>query len=83
MSIQFSDPELLNTRAYIDGEKRVFKEEIFCPIAPLFEFRDEQAAIDTPFGGIQKSGQGRGGSKDGLDIISGSNTRALEVSTNE
>jgi len=92
-------------------DMRVFSEEIFGPVAPLFRFRDEQEAIaianDTdfglacyfytrdvgriwrvaealeygivginegiisnpmaPFGGVKESGQGREGSKYGLD----------------
>jgi succinate-semialdehyde dehydrogenase / glutarate-semialdehyde dehydrogenase len=93
------------------GEMRVFREEIFGPIAPLFKFSTEEEAIqmanDTefglacyfyardvgrvwrvsealeygivginegiisnemaPFGGVKESGQGREGSKYGLD----------------
>lgn len=90
---------------------RVFSEEIFGPVSPLFRFRDEQEAIElandtefglaayfytrdagrvwrvsealeygmvgvnegaisnevAPFGGVKQSGQGREGSKYGLD----------------
>jgi succinate-semialdehyde dehydrogenase/glutarate-semialdehyde dehydrogenase len=92
-------------------DMRVFSEEIFGPIAPIFRFKDERQAIDlandtevglacyfytrdigrvwrvaeqldygivginegivsnpaAPFGGVKESGQGREGSKYGLD----------------
>jgi succinate-semialdehyde dehydrogenase/glutarate-semialdehyde dehydrogenase len=95
----------------VNPDMRVFREEIFGPVAPLFKFRTEEEAIamanDTefglacyfysrdigriwrvgegleygivginegiisnemaPFGGIKESGQGREGSKYGLD----------------
>jgi len=95
----------------VTDDMRVFREEIFGPIAPLFRFKDEAEAIamanDTefglasyfyardigriwrvsegleygivgintgiisnemaPFGGVKESGQGREGSKYGLD----------------
>ncbi|SHF52221.1 succinate-semialdehyde dehydrogenase / glutarate-semialdehyde dehydrogenase [Microbulbifer donghaiensis] len=95
----------------VDDSMRVFKEEIFGPVAPLFKFSTEEEAIrlanDTefglasyfysrdigriwrvaegleygmvginegivsnemaPFGGVKESGQGREGSKYGLD----------------
>ena len=95
----------------VDASMRVFREEIFGPVAPLFRFSTEQEAIalanDTPFGlasyfysrdvgrvwrvaealdygivginegiisnaaapfgGVKESGQGREGSKYGLD----------------
>ena len=104
----FVEPTLLTN---VNDEMRVFREEIFGPIAPLFRFKDESEAIamanDTefglasyfysrdigriwrvsegleygivgintgiisnemaPFGGMKESGQGREGSKYGLD----------------
>jgi len=105
---QFFEPTILTN---VTGEMRVFREEIFGPIAPLFKFSTEDEAIqmanDTefglacyfysrdigriwrvaegleygivginegiisnemaPFGGVKESGQGREGSKYGLD----------------
>jgi len=105
---QFFEPTILTN---VSGEMRVFREEIFGPIAPLFKFSTEEEAIqmanDTefglacyfysrdigriwrvaesleygivginegiisnemaPFGGVKESGQGREGSKYGLD----------------
>ncbi|MDH3387345.1 MAG: NAD-dependent succinate-semialdehyde dehydrogenase [Gammaproteobacteria bacterium] len=105
---QFFEPTILTN---VTGEMRVFREEIFGPIAPLFKFSTEEEAIrmanDTefglacyfysrdigriwrvaesleygivginegiisnemaPFGGVKESGQGREGSKYGLD----------------
>ncbi len=105
---QFFEPTILTN---VSGEMRVFREEIFGPIAPLFKFSTEDEAIqmanDTefglacyfysrdvgriwrvaegleygivginegiisnemaPFGGVKESGQGREGSKYGLD----------------
>ena len=96
---------------HVTEDMRVFREEIFGPVAPLFRFEDEAEAIamanDTefglasyfysrdigriwrvsegleygivgintgiisnemaPFGGVKESGQGREGSKYGLD----------------
>jgi succinate-semialdehyde dehydrogenase/glutarate-semialdehyde dehydrogenase len=104
----FVNPTVLTD---VDYDMRVFREEIFGPIAPLFRFKTEDEAIrianDTefglacyfysrdvgriwrvaegleygivginegiisnemaPFGGIKESGQGREGSKYGLD----------------
>jgi succinate-semialdehyde dehydrogenase/glutarate-semialdehyde dehydrogenase len=104
----FVEPTLLT---HVTEGMRVFREEIFGPVAPLFRFEDEAGAIsmanDTefglasyfysrdigriwrvsegleygivgintgiisnemaPFGGIKESGQGREGSKYGLD----------------
>jgi succinate-semialdehyde dehydrogenase/glutarate-semialdehyde dehydrogenase len=104
----FVEPTIL---ANVTDDMRVFREEIFGPIAPLFVFRTEEEAIamanDTefglacyfysrdigrvwrvaegleygivginegiisnemaPFGGVKESGQGREGSKYGLD----------------
>ena len=104
----FVEPTVLTD---VSDNMRVFREEIFGPIAPLFRFRDEAEAIamanDTrfglacyfyardvgriwrvaesleygivginegiisnemaPFGGVKESGQGREGSKYGLD----------------
>jgi succinate-semialdehyde dehydrogenase/glutarate-semialdehyde dehydrogenase len=95
----------------VSTEMRVFREEIFGPIAPLFKFKTEEEAIEmandtefglacyfyardvgrvwrvgealeygivginegiisnemAPFGGVKESGQGREGSKYGLD----------------
>jgi succinate-semialdehyde dehydrogenase/glutarate-semialdehyde dehydrogenase len=95
----------------VSTDMRVFREEIFGPIAPLFKFRTEEEAIEmandtefglacyfyardvgriwrvgealeygivginegiisnemAPFGGVKESGQGREGSKYGLD----------------
>jgi succinate-semialdehyde dehydrogenase/glutarate-semialdehyde dehydrogenase len=95
----------------VNADMRVFREEIFGPVAPILKFRTEQEAIDiannteyglacyfytrdlgrswrvaealeygivginegvisnemAPFGGIKESGQGREGSKYGLD----------------
>jgi succinate-semialdehyde dehydrogenase/glutarate-semialdehyde dehydrogenase len=104
----FIEPTLLTN---VNDDMRVFREEIFGPVAPLFRFRDEAEVIamanDTefglasyfyardlgrvwrvaealeygivgintgiisnemaPFGGMKESGQGREGSKYGLD----------------
>ena len=104
----FVEPTVLTD---VSDNMRVFREEIFGPIAPLFKFRTEEEAIamanDTefglacyfysrdvgriwrvaegleygivginegiisnemaPFGGVKESGQGREGSKYGLD----------------
>ncbi len=104
----FFEPTILTN---VTGEMRVFREEIFGPIAPLFKFETEDEAVqmanDTefglacyfysrdigriwrvaenleygivginegiisnemaPFGGVKESGQGREGSKYGLD----------------
>jgi succinate-semialdehyde dehydrogenase/glutarate-semialdehyde dehydrogenase len=104
----FVNPTVLTD---VDHDMRVFREEIFGPIAPLFSFRTEEEAINiandtefglacyfysrdvgriwrvaegleygivginegiisnemAPFGGIKESGQGREGSKYGLD----------------
>ncbi len=95
----------------VNNDMRVFREEIFGPVAPLFKFSDEKEAIElandtefglaaycytrdigrvwrvseeldygmvginegaisnemAPFGGVKESGQGREGSKYGLD----------------
>ena len=108
LGAQFFEPTILTN---VSGEMRVFREEIFGPIAPLFRFSTEEEAIqmanDTefglacyfyardigriwrvaealeygivginegiisnemaPFGGVKESGQGREGSKYGLD----------------
>ena len=105
---QFFEPTILTN---VNDGMRVFREEIFGPIAPLFKFKTEEEAIkmanDTefglacyfyardigriwrvaegleygivginegiisnemaPFGGVKESGQGREGSKYGLD----------------
>jgi succinate-semialdehyde dehydrogenase/glutarate-semialdehyde dehydrogenase len=104
----FVEPTILTG---VNDEMRVFREEIFGPVAPLFKFKTEEEAIrmanDTefglacyfyardvgriwrvgealeygivginegiisnemaPFGGVKESGQGREGSKYGLD----------------
>ena len=104
----FVEPTVLTD---VSGNMRVFREEIFGPVAPLFKFKTEEEAIamanDTkvglasyfyardvgriwrvaealeygivginegiisnemaPFGGVKESGQGREGSKYGLD----------------
>lgn len=104
----FVEPTVLTN---VSDDMRVFREEIFGPVAPLFKFRTEEEAIamanDTevglacyfyardigriwrvgealeygivginegiisnemaPFGGIKESGQGREGSKYGMD----------------
>lgn len=104
----FVEPTILTS---VTKDMRVFKEEIFGPVAPLFTFKTEEEAIkmanDTeyglacyfysrdigriwrvgegleygivginegiisnemaPFGGVKESGQGREGSKYGLD----------------
>ena len=104
----FVEPTLLTN---VSDDMKVFREEIFGPIAPLFKFKTEEEAIamanDTefglacyfysrdvgrvwrvaegleygivginegiisnemaPFGGVKESGQGREGSKYGLD----------------
>jgi succinate-semialdehyde dehydrogenase/glutarate-semialdehyde dehydrogenase len=108
LGTNFFEPTILTN---VNGEMRVFREEIFGPIAPLFKFETEEEAIhmanDTefglacyfysrdigriwrvaesleygivginegiisnemaPFGGVKESGQGREGSKYGLD----------------
>jgi len=105
---RFVEPTVLSN---VTPQMRVFKEEIFGPVAPLFRFHSEEEAIamanDTefglasyfysrdigrvwrvaealeygivginegiisnamaPFGGVKESGQGREGSKYGLD----------------
>jgi len=104
----FYEPTILTN---VNRTMRVFKEEIFGPVAPIFKFETEQEAIDMandtefglaayfytenmgrifrvgegleygmvgvnetaisseviPFGGVKESGQGREGSKYGLD----------------
>ena len=104
----FVEPTIL---ANVTDDMRVFREEIFGPVAPLFRFSTEQEAIEmandtefglacyfysrdigriwrvaegleygivginegiisnemAPFGGVKESGQGREGSKYGLD----------------
>ena len=104
----FIEPTILTN---VTDDMRVFREEIFGPVAPLFKFKTEEEAIkmanDTqfglacyfysrdigriwrvaegleygivginegiisnemaPFGGVKESGQGREGSKYGLD----------------
>jgi succinate-semialdehyde dehydrogenase/glutarate-semialdehyde dehydrogenase len=104
----FIEPTLLTN---VSDDMRVFREEIFGPVAPMFRFKDEAEIIamanDTefglasyfyardlgrvwrvaealeygivgintgiisnemaPFGGVKESGQGREGSKYGLD----------------
>ncbi len=104
----FVEPTVLTQ---VTADMRVFREEIFGPIAPLFKFKTEEEAIEmandtefglacyfytrdigriwrvgegleygivginegvisnemAPFGGVKESGQGREGSKYGLD----------------
>lgn len=104
----FVQPTILTN---VSEDMRVFSEEIFGPVAPLFKFKDEAEAIEianntefglacyfyardvgriwrvgealeygivginepiisnemAPFGGVKESGQGREGSKYGLD----------------
>ena len=104
----FYEPTVLTN---VNSSMRVFREEIFGPVAPVFKFDTEQDAIDMandtefglasymytqdmgrifrvsealeygmvgvnetgisseviPFGGVKESGQGREGSKYGLD----------------
>ena len=104
----FIEPTIL---AEVSDDMRVFREEIFGPVAPLFRFKTEAEAIEmandtefglacyfysrdigriwrvaegldygivgineglisnemAPFGGVKESGQGREGSKYGLD----------------
>jgi len=108
LGTNFFEPTILTN---VNGEMRIFREEIFGPIAPLYKFDTEDEAIqmanDTefglacyfyardigriwrvaesleygivginegiisnemaPFGGVKESGQGREGSKYGLD----------------
>jgi len=108
LGVRFIEPTVLTE---VNQDMRVFREEIFGPIAPLFKFSTEEEAIamanDTefglacyfysrdvgriwrvgealeygivginegiisnemaPFGGVKESGQGREGSKYGLD----------------
>ncbi len=108
LGVRFIEPTVLTD---VNHDMRVFREEIFGPIAPLFKFSTEEEAIvmanDTefglacyfysrdvgriwrvgealeygivginegiisnemaPFGGVKESGQGREGSKYGLD----------------
>lgn len=104
----FIEPTILTN---VTDDMRVFREEIFGPVAPLFKFKTEEEAIEmandtpfglacyfysrdigriwrvaegleygivginegiisnemAPFGGVKESGQGREGSKYGLD----------------
>ena len=104
----FIEPTILTE---VSDDMRVFREEIFGPVAPLFRFKTEEEAIEmandtefglacyfysrdvgriwrvaegleygivginegiisnemAPFGGVKESGQGREGSKYGLD----------------
>jgi len=108
LGVRFIEPTVLTN---VSDDMRVFREEIFGPVAPIFKFKTEAEAIamanDTefglacyfysrdvgrvwrvgealeygivginagiisnemaPFGGIKESGQGREGSKYGLD----------------
>jgi len=108
LGVRFIEPTVLTE---VNQDMRVFREEIFGPVAPLFKFSTEEEAIamanDTefglacyfysrdvgriwrvgealeygivginegiisnemaPFGGVKESGQGREGSKYGLD----------------
>jgi len=108
LGVRFIEPTVLTD---VNQDMRVFREEIFGPVAPLFKFSTEEEAIamanDTefglacyfysrdvgriwrvgealeygivginegiisnemaPFGGVKESGQGREGSKYGLD----------------
>jgi succinate-semialdehyde dehydrogenase/glutarate-semialdehyde dehydrogenase len=108
LGANFIEPTILTN---VNDSMRVFREEIFGPVAPLFKFSTEEEAIamanDTefglasyfytrdigriwrvgegleygivginegiisnemaPFGGVKESGQGREGSKYGLD----------------
>jgi succinate-semialdehyde dehydrogenase/glutarate-semialdehyde dehydrogenase len=108
LGVNFVEPTILTN---VSDDMRVFREEIFGPIAPLFKFKTEEEAIklanDTefglacyfysrdigriwrvsealeygmvgineglisneaaPFGGVKESGQGREGSKYGMD----------------
>ena len=108
LGTNFVEPAILTN---VSNDMRVFREEIFGPVAPLFKFKTEEEAIqmanDTefglacyfysrdvgriwrvgegleygivginegiisnemaPFGGVKESGQGREGSKYGLD----------------
>ncbi|GBF28526.1 3-sulfolactaldehyde dehydrogenase [bacterium MnTg03] len=108
LGANFVEPTILTN---VTDDMRVFREEIFGPVAPLFKFKTEEEAIkmanDTesglacyfysrdigriwrvaealeygivginegiisnemaPFGGVKESGQGREGSKYGLD----------------
>jgi succinate-semialdehyde dehydrogenase/glutarate-semialdehyde dehydrogenase len=108
LGIRFIEPTVLTN---VSDDMRVFREEIFGPVAPIFKFKTEEEAIamanDTefglacyfysrdvgrvwrvgealeygivginegiisnemaPFGGVKESGQGREGSKYGLD----------------
>ncbi|MFT5658919.1 MAG: succinate-semialdehyde dehydrogenase/glutarate-semialdehyde dehydrogenase [Gammaproteobacteria bacterium] len=108
LGANFIEPTILTN---VTDDMRVFREEIFGPVAPLFKFKTEEEAIkmanDTefglaayfysrdigrvwrvaeglefgmvginegiisneaaPFGGVKESGQGREGSKYGLD----------------
>jgi succinate-semialdehyde dehydrogenase/glutarate-semialdehyde dehydrogenase len=108
LGANFVEPTILTN---VSDDMRVFREEIFGPVAPLFKFKTEEEAIrmanDTefglacyfysrdigriwrvgegleygivginegiisnemaPFGGVKESGQGREGSKYGLD----------------
>ena len=104
----FIEPTLLTN---VSDDMRVFREEIFGPVAPIFKFKTEEEAVEmandtefglacyfysrdvgriwrvgealeygivginegiisnemAPFGGVKQSGQGREGSKYGLD----------------
>ena len=108
LGVCFIEPTILTN---VTDDMRVFREEIFGPVAPLFKFKTEEEAIEmandtpfglacyfytrdigrvwrvaegleygivginegiisnemAPFGGVKESGQGREGSKYGLD----------------
>jgi succinate-semialdehyde dehydrogenase/glutarate-semialdehyde dehydrogenase len=108
LGVNFVEPTILTN---VTDDMRVFREEIFGPVAPLFKFKTEEEAINmandtefglacyfysrdigriwrvaealeygivginegiisnemAPFGGVKESGQGREGSKYGLD----------------
>lgn len=108
LGVNFVEPTILTN---VTDDMRVFREEIFGPVAPLFKFKTEEEAIKmandsefglasyfysrdigriwrvsealeygmvgineglisneaAPFGGVKESGQGREGSKYGMD----------------
>ncbi len=69
----FYEPAVLTG---ITPDMLIFREETFGPVAPVFHFKTEGEAIqlanDTevaPFGDVKESGNGREGSKYGIEEL--------------